>query len=181
MNRYVAFLRAINVGGKNMIKMEELIVLFQKCGLSNIKTYINSGNLLFDSEESDLVLLQNKIESLLEISMGKKITVLIRTKKEIEQLIAKDPFKEHPYGTNTKLYICFLDRKPELNFSFPLRHDKEALILTGIEENDGILVSLPKEDEHFGFPNPFIEKKLKVLSTARNWNTVLKIGELLKK
>ena len=181
MNRYVAFLRAINVGGKNMIKMEELVVLFKNCGLCNIRTYINSGNLVFDTDEDDSLILQNKIETSLESSMEKKITVLIRTKREIEQLISKDPFKDHPYGTNTKLYICFLDRTPEFTLPLPLRNDKEALILTGIDEKDAILVSLPKEDEHFGFPNPFIEKELKVLSTARNWNTVLKIGELLKK
>ncbi len=179
MVKYIAFLRGINVGGKNMIKMADLVLLFESIGLMKVKTYIQSGNVIFESAESDAEIVRNNIEQNIENAMGKKITVILRTKEEIRAIIERDPFANHDWGENTKLYVCFLDRKPQFTPSLPLKIEKEALVLISIEKNDAFLVSLPKEDEHFGFPNPFIEKELKLLSTARNWNTVVKIAELM--
>ncbi len=69
--------------------------------------------------------------------------------------------------------------KPQVTLSLPLKNEKEALVLLSIVKSDAFLVSLPKEDEHFGFPNPYVEKEFKLLSTARNWNTVVKIAEMM--
>ena len=178
MIKYVAFLRGINVGGRNLIRMADLAVMFDSAGLSGVRTYIQSGNVIFESAESDQELLRSNIEHEIEHCTGKKITVILRTMEEIMNILLLDPFQDHKWGNNTKLYVCFLDKRPEMSVSLPLHNQKEALILTHIIDRDAFLVSLPKDDEHFGFPNPFIEKELKVLSTARNWNTIIKIAEL---
>ena len=179
MANYIAFLRGINVGGKNLIKMADLTAVFESVGLSHVKTFIQSGNVLFDSKEVGIENLRYKIEDQIEKILGKKITVILRTRQEIETIIRMDPFKNQDYGSVTKLYVCFLDSKPEVTPSLPLHNEKEALVLISVTDRDAFLVSLPKEAGHFGFPNPFIEKELKVPSTARNWTTVSKIAALL--
>ena len=178
MISYVAFLRSINVGGNNLIKMDDLATMFGSAGLSKVKTYIQSGNVLFESAERNIEKLRTKIENHLEKTIGKRITVILRTRENIDAIINLDPFKGQVYGTETKFYVCFLDRKPEFDKILPLQNEKEALILIRILDCDAFLISLPKEEGHFGFPNPFIEKELKVISTARNWTTVKKIAAL---
>ena len=174
MNRYIAFLRGINVGGNNIIKMADLTGMFESAGLSNVRTYIQSGNVLFESMEKNPEKLRESLENHLEGILGKRITVILRRHEEIETIIAMDPFKGQEWGTETKYYVCFLDRKPVIDISLPFKNEKEGLVLIQITDKDAFLVSLPIKD-HFGFPNPYIEKEFKVLSTARNWTTVTKI------
>jgi uncharacterized protein (DUF1697 family) len=90
-NLYVAFLRGINVGGNNNIKMTELKADFEKLGFTAVQSYINSGNIVFKSNISDILRLEKMITDSLFASFGYKIKVLIRTVSDIENTIAHFP------------------------------------------------------------------------------------------
>ncbi|HUX81089.1 MAG TPA: DUF1697 domain-containing protein, partial [Candidatus Paceibacterota bacterium] len=96
MISYVAFLRAINVGGKTLLPMKELSDICSDIGLKNVRTYIQSGNVLFASSLAPAVL-KSKIEKALLKKIGKDIVVIIRTAHELATIVARNPFpKAHP-------------------------------------------------------------------------------------
>lgn len=175
MPKYVVFLRGINVGGKNIIKMEVLRSFFSSLGFQNVKTYIQSGNIFFDSASTNIDLLTKKIESGLLKEFGSEIKVMIRTEDDMQKIIKLNPFKGIRTDETTKLYVCFLDRLPKTKPKLPLISKKEALEIFKIEKKDAFIISGRLKGGRYGFPTIFIEKELGVFSTARNWNTVCKM------
>jgi uncharacterized protein (DUF1697 family) len=91
MNKYLVLLRGINVGGNNIIKMDELKKLFEEAGFTGVLTYIQSGNIIFNDLEKNKLTLTEKIENILYKKMGNKITVSILTFSEIKKVINKKP------------------------------------------------------------------------------------------
>ncbi len=89
--QYLALLRGINVGGKNIIKMADLKAGFEALGFSNVFTYIQSGNVLFQSEEKDKALLTNKIENGLSKRFGSPVPVVVISQKELADIIRTAP------------------------------------------------------------------------------------------
>lgn len=92
MTKYVALLRGINVGGKKKVEMKQLRVVFEALGLENVQTYINSGNVIFETKKASNSLVK-KIEAALAEKFGFEILVVLRDQKNIEQLVAKIPSK----------------------------------------------------------------------------------------
>lgn len=175
--RYIAFLRGINVGGKNIIKMDSLKKSFESIGFKNVKTFIQSGNVLFDSNANNLNTLTMKIEKSLLKEYGSDIKVMLRTFDEVVNLVKKNPFEGIKPGKKIKLYVCFLSGKPKLHLMYPLVSEKDAVEVIRIEKCDAFIISRELKSGRFGFPNNFIEKEMEIFSTARNWNTVCKIIE----
>jgi uncharacterized protein (DUF1697 family) len=174
--KYVAFLRGINVGGKNKVKMETLREICGALGFENVKTYINSGNIIFETVKNDDKKLAAKIETAIEKEFGLKIKVIVRTIAEIEEIVKNNPF-DGQFENDKDLHVFFLDED--------LPAEKCDLLLSNNNENEmyfasdreifcllrvGVLDSLMGKD--------YIGKKLKVSATARNWRTVNKILEL---
>src|SRR5438445_13754454 len=91
--KYVALLRGINVTGKNMIKMETLRATFASLGFKDVKSYINSGNLIFETAKTDDGKLAKKIHDAIQKEFGFDISVMVRPMAEIEEIVAWDPFK----------------------------------------------------------------------------------------
>ncbi|MCI0552525.1 MAG: DUF1697 domain-containing protein [Anaerolineae bacterium] len=91
MNQYVALLRGINVGGKNLIKMTDLKACFETLGFENVSTYIQSGNVLFSADKSDQARLTKRIEEALSKTFNYKSRVVIRSYKEIKDIVAHAP------------------------------------------------------------------------------------------
>jgi uncharacterized protein (DUF1697 family) len=170
---YFAFLKGINVGGNHIIKMAELKVLFENLGLKNVRTFIQSGNVVFESH-SKVDALKKKIESELKKSVGYEIVVVIRTKEEIEKIIKGYPFSKVKGHTESKINVGFLETAPvksaikELEI---LNTDKEMFLVKG--DNLYHLCQLGFAESLAG--KNIVEKKLKVKATVRNWNTVNKI------
>lgn len=175
--RYVALLRGINVGGKNIIKMESLKKSFESEGFTNVKTLIQSGNVLFDSKSDNIAALTKRIENKLLEDYRSEIKTMIRSIFEIEEIIKQNPFKGRENDKNTKLYVCFLYENILSNKIIPPSSDKEAVEITHIGKKEIFLISFPTKNGRYGFPNNFVEKELKSFSTARNWNTVKKLTE----
>ncbi len=115
MKRYIAFLRAINVGG-HTVKMDQLRLLFEKLGLSNVETFIASGNVIFRSEEEPDAL-QTRIESHLNASLGYEVATFLRTDAEVAAIAGVQAFNETKLAAYKTLNVGFLKQalEPETN------------------------------------------------------------------
>jgi uncharacterized protein (DUF1697 family) len=173
MNRYIAFLRAVNVGGR-VVKMEEIRRILSTNEFQNVTTYIQSGNVIFDSAEKKVANITEKIETTLSESLGYKVSVVIRTIPEIAKIINDNPFGE-PSATE-QLYVSFLSDVPD---------GKNVTILSASLATQGEKIEVINKEAYilcekgtYGnsiFSNNFLEKKLKVIATTRNWATVNKM------
>jgi uncharacterized protein (DUF1697 family) len=177
MIEYFVFLRGINVGGKNVIKMEDLRQIFADCGFTNVKSYIQSGNIVFQGKKAEPEELVKKIEKQLYKSVGANIPVMLRTREQLEIMIKIDPFKQIKVTDKTKFYVVFLSKIPTERHTLPIRSEKDGLELISIVNAHAYLISYEINGRN-GFPNNFIEKLLKVNATSRYWNTILKMMEI---
>ena len=105
MNVFISMLRGINVSGKNRIKMEELRELYESLGFQNVQTYVQSGNVIFESVETDVGEISTRIEKKIKRVSGFDVPVFVRTKSEFQRLIENTPF---PGKDTTKLHVAFL-------------------------------------------------------------------------
>jgi uncharacterized protein (DUF1697 family) len=172
--KYVAFLRAINVGGHAIIKMADLKKMFESAGLENVQTYIQSGNVVFESE-ADSESLAKQIEPQLEKAAEYKIHVFVRTMREVEAIAKKPPFTPERDET---VFVSFLNKKPD-------KKSQQAVLTFRSEADDFAfkereLYNLRLDREQSVFSGNFVEKLLKMPTTVRNLTTITKIVEKYK-
>ncbi len=175
--KYVAFLRAINVGGNRLVKMEDLKKIFESLKLKNVKTFIQSGNVIFESTEKNPEVLREKIEKLLYKSLGFEVITLLRTNNEIDGIIKNNSFSKVKLSNDLALYVAFLSRKPEKILAdslMLLNNDIENFHIRNCE-----VYCLIKKNIKTQFSNNWLEKKLKLQATSRNITTVNKIKIIL--
>lgn len=175
MTKYVAFLRAINVGGHTIIKMTDLKQMFESLGLENVQTYIQSGNVIFESAEANTASLEKQIESRIEQATGYKTKLFVRTIREVQAIANKSPFTVKEDET---AYVGFLKEKPD-------KKHQETLLTFKSEADDFAVKGrevycLRRDREKSVFSNNFIEKILKVPGTTRNMTVIRKIAEKYK-
>ena len=177
-NKYVAFLRGINVGGRRKILMADLKVLYQNLGYSNIVTYIQSGNVLFDSDtkESPKEMCE-KITQAIKAQYDFDVPVIIRSVEEIEYILENNPFMTEEEGIINKLHLTFLSAIPapenvEIAKSFDFSPDVFEII------GNNVFIYVGGSYHKTKLSNQFFEKKLKVRATNRNWKTVRKLKVL---
>ena len=181
--KYVALLRGINVVGKNMIKMETLRATFAALGFENVKSYINSGNLIFDvssphvskgfSLEKEL---SAKIHDAIAKDFGFDISVMVRSMAEIGEIVANNPYGGQ-FEKDKDLHVFFLesDLSPE-NTLLLLEKNSDVEMIAVNGRTIYYLLRISIIDSVLG--KGFIDKKLKVPATARNWRTVKEITAL---
>jgi uncharacterized protein (DUF1697 family) len=172
MIKYYAFLRGINVGGR-VVKMDALTEMFVSLKLKNVKTFIQSGNVIFESPEKEKKAVAGKIEKKLFKELGYEVPALLRTHEELEALIQHDPFKK--MKPDAKTYVVLIAEELEGKPKLPLISEKDGVKVLGMRKADIFCEALPLKGGRWGFPNAFIEKQFKVPATTRNWNTVTKI------
>ena len=177
---HVAFLRAINVGGRAVVKMADLKAAFERAGGRNVRTFIASGNVLFDANAKLPAALKERIRKELVQLFGKEPGVCYRTLDELEALIESDPFGALVADKALKLYVCFADREPKPRPKLPMVDARELVEITGIRDADMLIVSRRKPNGMYGFPNVCVEA-LGVVSTSRNWNTVMRVAEFARR
>jgi uncharacterized protein (DUF1697 family) len=178
MLRYIAFLRGVNVGGHKIISKETFIEVFTSLGFSGVRTYIQSGNVLFESPDKQREELTERIQQALLQATGHNVTVMLRTIDELEALVASDPFGDRKQEPRANVYVAFLATEPgEAGIAKLLARQTEEDTVEIRGENTLHLVFRDKGD---GIPHSpdFVEKDLKVAATVRNWNTVTKIAKL---
>ena len=174
--RYVALLRGINVGGNNMIKMETLRETFAALGFENVRSYINSGNLAFDTSKTNDLKLAGKIHDAIKKDFGFDISVMVRSLAEIEDVIKNNPF-EGKFENDKYMHLFFLNDK--------LTREQEALLLEQASDDEQyaihgrhLLCMLRISILDSAVGKGFIDKKLKVAATGRNWRTVTTLAEM---
>jgi len=171
---YVAFLRGINVSGQKIIKMEDLRKSLTEAYFSNVKTYIQSGNIIFDAIDEDSRQLILKIEHVIENSFGFHTDVILRKISEIESLINSTAHLFDDSETSKKIYITFLKEEHSLPIDIPFFSKNKDVEI--IYQNGKDLISVSSIYKgNYGFPNNFIEKITGIPATTRNPNTLQKI------
>ncbi|MBK8704412.1 MAG: DUF1697 domain-containing protein [Saprospiraceae bacterium] len=113
MTTYIALLRGINVSGHNPIKMETLKTLFESLGFSQVRTYIQSGNVVFESAEKDASALKAAIEAQIKQQFDFEVAVMLRTATEWHQIMSKNPFQSAADADGTKVHIVFFSQAPD--------------------------------------------------------------------
>ena len=174
MSTYIAFMRAINVAGHSVVKMDALRGAFAAAGCRNPRTYIQSGNVIFESSTSAETILRTLPGNLASV-LGAEPVIFLRTFEEVAGLVKSNPFRAFKSESKAKLYVAFLAEQPRAQPHFPLLQPKEGLEAFGMNGREVFIVSRPNPAGFYGFPNNFIEKELKVSATSRNWNTLTKI------
>lgn len=173
MPKYVALLRAINVGG-HTVKMDHLRSLFEAMGLAKVETFIASGNVIFDSRSKDTLTLERKIEKHLQAELGYEVKTFVRTIAELAAVANYKPFSDSELDTHT-LYIGFIAESPGAAAKQKLlsfRSEVDALHVHGSEVywlcRTGMMDSL--------FSMALAEKLLGLRVTFRNSTTVRKLA-----
>lgn len=169
---YVALLRGINVGGRKLIKMKELARIFTEAGLKNVRTYIASGNVIFEFGSANKVALTKKIEKALHQALGYEVTVVVRTLSEIESIVNRNPFKKYEASKDVMLCLVFLADEPKTKPTLPLFSLTENLEVFEVADLTACVVLRRKKTGWFGFPNNFVEKQFSVAGTTRQWSSV---------
>ncbi|MEP6911613.1 MAG: DUF1697 domain-containing protein [bacterium] len=175
MPKYIAFLRAINVGG-HTVKMDHLRTLFEALGFSNVETFIASGNVIFDSKSKNTRALEKKIEAFLQASLGYAVVTFIRSTDEVATIAGYEPFKvADPNGDRNVLYIAFLADTPA--------EEAKKKLLSFATENDELHVSgrevywrSHKKMSESEFSGARLEKILGMPATLRNSTTIKRLG-----
>ena len=179
MSTRIALLRSVNVVGKNLIKMPELALAFEKAGFRNIRTYIQSGNVLFEAGKESGEMLSSKIREMITKNFGLTIQAVVITPQELAEIALQNPFAERPEVDLTRMHVTFLDRDAEpakaeklLSYHYP---PDEIIIGKRV-----VYVHCPDGYGRTKYHTNFIEKILSVNATSRNWNTCLKLLEMCR-
>lgn len=168
MPRFASFLRAVNVGGTGKLPMKDLVTMCTKAGFTDVRTYIASGNVVFESTHAEA-----KVKSILEARLrdyaGKPVGVFVRTHAELVAILKANPF---PDAAPNRTVVVFLDEPPA----------KDALTkATGVKDEE---MKLGKREIYIHYGEGMGSSKLKIpaatLGTARNVNTVAKLAEMTK-
>ena len=171
---HVAFLRAVNVGGRGLVKMTDLQKAFAASGAKNVRTVIASGNVVFEAPAA-LGPLRERIVKRVRPLLGADPEIAFRTLPYLERMIAAAPFGPLVDDRTIKLYVLFLIGKPKRVPAFPLTIPKEVIEVPGMYEQDTLIVSRRKPNGMYGFPGLWTEKEMGVASTGRNWSTLIRI------
>ncbi len=176
----IALLRAVNVTGHNMIKMDALRSLCGSLGLQHAQTYVQSGNVVFRTRARDTVPLARRMEEAIEGSFGFRPAVMIRTLDELRGVVARNPFAARGFAP-AKLLVTFLAAGPSPEAvariaAIPLAPGAgpEELSLDGRE----LYIHYPNGAGRSKLAPAVIERALRTPGTARNWNTVTKLVEI---
>lgn len=169
----ISMLRGVNVGGHNRIKMDALRALYESLKLRNPQTYIQSGNVIFETRQDDLVRLSRQIET----TFGFRPEVILRTKSEMRAVIARNPFSKRRNIDPSRLLVSFLVSEPNAEGRekvLSIKTDPEELRIDGRE----LYIYFPNGMARPKFSWAAVERILKIPGTGRNWNSVTKMLEI---
>lgn len=168
MTAYAALLRAVNVGGTGKLPMADLRAMGEALGWDRVRTFIASGNLLFETDASEAVI-KAALEARLEAYAGKRVPVLVRTGAELAAIVAANPF---PDAHGSRHMVFFLDVPPAPD------------LIAGCRDVQGERLALGTRELHVDYGDGIRYTKLKIPGkedrTGRNMNSVRKMAEMLK-
>jgi uncharacterized protein (DUF1697 family) len=172
---YAALLRGVNLGARNRVRMPELRALVEELGCTDVGTYVQSGNVVFRSDRGAAVLAQ-QIERAIRGRLRLDVPVVIRSRRQLEKLLAANPLGRPKARENT-LYVTFLAGKPDPGRVRRLREESfepERFELVG----EDVYLFFPDGYGRSKLNNALLERRLGVPATTRNWRTVTALAEL---
>ncbi len=172
---HVALLRGINVGGKNLLPMKDLLALFTDAGASDVRTYIQSGNVVYAASAAVARKIPTLVGAAIEEQFGFAAPIQSRSAEELRQLVAANPL----LGAHDPavLHVMFLAQAPtakQITSLDPERSPGDSFVVRGRE----IYVACPNGVARTKLSNAWFDSKLATVSTGRNWRTTLKLLEL---
>ncbi len=169
---YLSLLRGINIGGRKKIRMQDLAQLYEAMGFLNVRTYIQSGNVIFEAADEDGARVASRIEDGIRRRYGFDVRVLIKTAPQMRRVLDDKPFDDE------RIFVTFLFQTPqhipidELN---RVKQLSEQFHIAG----DIVYFFCPDGYGRTKLSNNFLEAKLKVAATTRNWKSVRALHELM--
>lgn len=178
MKTYISILRGINVSGQKKILMTDLKALYESLGFEEVSTYIQSGNVIFKTDEKlsnqDIA---KEIEKAILEKYNFEVPVIIRSAEEIRNVISANPFLAETDINVEKLHVTFLADAPgkaSLESIKNLDYSPDKFVIIGQE----VFLHCPDNYGETKLSNKFFESKLKVSATTRNWKTINKLLEI---
>jgi uncharacterized protein (DUF1697 family) len=178
LTTYLALLRGINVGSTTKVPMKELRSLFEDLGHDNVQTYVRSGNVVFDSAASSQMRLASTLEDGIGGAFGFQVSVILRSQRELQRIAAGNPFLTEDIKP-VLLHVIFLaDRvsAAAVKKLDPQRSPPDEFRVNGRE----IFLHFPNGSGRSKLNLGYFEEALGTRGTARNWNTVTKLFELMR-
>lgn len=179
MQTYISMLRGINAGGKNRIRMDELKALCESLGHENVRTYIQSGNVIFDSVDPDQSEISAALGNRLAEIYGFQVKVLTRDRNAFQRIVGGNPFLDETAVDPRALHVTFLSlatSQSALDDIEPAPDDGDQYRFS--ESFEEVFLFCPDGYGRTRLSNGFFEKKLGVSATTRNWNTVSRLNEI---
>ena len=177
-NNYVALLRGINVGGKHKLPMKELVEVFSASRCSDVRTYIQSGNVVFSAPPNLGRSLAAALEKKIELRFGFAVPVILRSHDQLARVAQANPFLTRG-ASDQMLYVVFLADEPSaeaVGKLDPQRSPGDEFRVVGSE----VFLYLPNGAGNSKLTNAYFDSKLATTGTARNWATVLKLLDMTK-
>ena len=173
MVTYVSMLRGINVGGKRRVQMDALKECYQSLGLADVRTYIQSGNVVFRTDSRNRSMLTGRIEAAIKKTWGFDVKVLVRTSNEMKKVVESSPFR---HLDQSKVHVTFLFSRaqPPTKSLESAKSNDEEFSVRGQE----VYLYCPNGYGKSKLSNSLFEERLGVFATTRNWNTVTALQSL---
>lgn len=174
---HLALLRGINVGGNNKLPMKDLIEIFIEAGCSDVRTYIQSGNVILGASADLASRLPGLITAGIANRFGHRIPVVLRTAAQLGDVLGHNPFLDAG-AADEELHVVFLADVPaphRVEALDPDRSPPDTFVVRGQE----IYLRLPNGAADTKLTNQYFDSKLATISTGRNWRTVTKLFELM--
>jgi uncharacterized protein (DUF1697 family) len=174
---YVALLRGINLGGHKIVKMDQLRKMFEEMGFAGVKTYIQSGNVVFNAPARDRVSLAKKIEEKIVRQFGFPVPVLVKTAAEVGYVVRNNPLVKEKDIDISRLHVTFLLSIPErsaLKMLDGIDAEEDRFCCAG----EAVYLYCPNGYHATKLGNNVLEKMLKVGTTTRNWKTVNQLFQM---
>lgn len=174
MFTHLALLRGINVSGHNMMKMDALQSMLESVGFQNVQTYIQSGNVFVDSEEESSASVGFKIKHEIFKAFGHEVPVVVVSKEDLEKCFKNNPYLKEKDVDTKKLYVAFLSntlRTESINDLKISQFKPDEAVIDG----NKIFIKYAVGAGKTRLDQKYIEKKLNLIATIRNWNTVTQL------
>ena len=173
MKTYIALLRGINVSGHKIIKMQLLRDVLLQIGFHNVSTYIQSGNVIFQTNLLDKKIIENEIASCIQKHFGHEVPVIVITPEELKSVIERNPHHQESLDP-AQPYVAFLSEKP----SPLLLKTLQKMDFKGdtfVNQDATLYLHYAQSAADTKLTNAVIERMLQIKSTTRNWKTVLQL------
>jgi uncharacterized protein (DUF1697 family) len=177
MKTHLALLRGINVSGHNMIKMDTLKTVLENAGFLKVQTYIQSGNVFVDSGEEHGASVGFKIKQEIFKALGLEVPVVVISKEDLEACFNNNPFLKEKDGDTKKLYVAFISKELSSGALNDLRMSQFKPDEAAIDKSK-IYIKYAFGAGKTRLDQKYIEKKLNVTATIRNWNTITTLLEM---